>query len=91
MGSMPPLKDSCGFCVLNRSYGWSGCWKGGQKQGDGEEAAMVQGRGLVAPSEVGSGEPVARGQMLDVSLRKANRISQWIRCRVERERVQDGF
>lgn len=35
----------------------------------GGGAARVQGRGLVAPSEVGSGELVARSQMLGVSLR----------------------
>ena len=33
------------------------------------EAVEVQGRVLGAPSEVGSGELVARGQGLDVSLR----------------------
>ena len=41
----------------------------GRSKEVGRRLQWPRGERLVAPSEMGSGEPVTRGQMLDVSLR----------------------
>ena len=42
---------------------------GGQKRAGGEEAPVVQGRGPVALSEMGSGEPAAGSQVKPTGFR----------------------